>query len=137
MSKRPPARHPIQPLYRDKDNRVLFKSNAIVQHLLDHGGIDLNKLAVLDFTNEDRQQFAQLIGYSLSGYSDLSYVDADAYSVAEAVALGKKEDAARIAYLEGELYALRKALQGPMARLFGVHPDDLGSAPQTTTEASK
>jgi hypothetical protein len=38
---------------------------------------------MLPFSNEDRQQFAQLIGYSLGGYSELSYVDDDAYKAAE------------------------------------------------------
>ena len=31
----------------------------------------------MPFTREDRQQFAQLIGYSESGYHDLSYVSDD------------------------------------------------------------
>ena len=34
-------------------------------------------------------QLAQLIGYSLSGYSELSYVDDDSYGAAEKMAEGK------------------------------------------------
>ncbi len=68
-----PAPHPMQPLVLD-DGVVRFKSNAIVRFLLDHGGYDLNRLALLHFTDEDRAQFAQLIGYSVSGWGDLSYV---------------------------------------------------------------
>ncbi len=34
----------------------------------------MNDLAVKDFSDEDRCQFAQLIGYSISGYEELSYV---------------------------------------------------------------
>ena len=52
-----------------------FRENQVVRHLLDHGGIDMNALAVLDFSDEDRAQFAQLIGYSVSGFGDLSYAD--------------------------------------------------------------
>lgn len=33
----------------------------------------MNLLAAMEFTDEDRQQFAQLIGYSVSGYGELPY----------------------------------------------------------------
>lgn len=84
----------------------------------------MNDLADMDFTNEEWRQFAQLIGYSLSGYSELSYVDDAAYN--EAVSASKNKDPrdAKIAYLEGELKALREGLIKPMARLFEKHPDD-------------
>lgn len=73
------AKHPVQPLVRDKHKTLRFKQNAIVRFLLDNGPNDMNKLAVMPFTNEDRAQFAQLIGYSLSGYSELSYVSNKEY----------------------------------------------------------
>jgi hypothetical protein len=75
---------PMQPLYRDKRGVVRFRANAIVVYLLDHGGIDLNELAMLDFTDSDREQFAQLIGYSLDGFSKLSYVSDQTYETAAA-----------------------------------------------------
>ncbi len=117
--------HPIQPIEKDSAGVLRFKSNAIVVHLLENGGIDLNRVATLNVTKEDRQQFAQLIGYSLSGYGSLSYVDDDAYSVAVEISKGKNQHAARIAALTRELKAVRTALRAPMARLFGIHPDDL------------
>ena len=120
------TKHPIQPLAYDEKGVLRFKANAIVQYLLDNGGIDLNKIACLPFSKEDRQQFAQLIGYSLGGYSTLSYSDNQTCEAAEKIFNdGLCEDKARIAYLEGELKALRDALQVPMARLFEKHPDDL------------
>lgn len=76
--------YPMQPLYKDKDGIVRFKANTIVAYLLDNGGIDMNKLASLDFSAEDREQFAQLIGYSLRGFGELSYVTDETYSAAEA-----------------------------------------------------
>lgn len=118
-------KHPIQPLEKNADGVLCFKENAIVRHLWDKGGLDLNQIARLDFAAEDRQQFAQLIGYSLSGYGELSYVDDDAYGTAEETTRTKGSDKARIKYLERELKAVRAALRKPMARLFGVHPDDL------------
>lgn len=118
--------HPIQPLQYNDKGVLRFKANAIVQYLLDNGGIDLNKIACLDFSKEDRQQFAQLIGYSLSGYATLSYTDNASCEAAEKMFNeGLSECEARIAYLEGELKALRDALRLPMARLFEKHPDDL------------
>lgn len=118
--------HPMQPIEKDKYGELRFKENAIVRYLLDNGGIDLNKIAVMNFNDEDRQQFAQLIGYSLSGYSDLDYVSDYNYSVAVAIAEGGLDEKdARIAYLEQELNALRDSLRKPIARLFGIHPDDL------------
>ncbi len=118
--------HPIQPLAEDKSGVLRFKSNAIVEYLLENGRIDLNALAMLAFAPEDRQQFAQLIGYSLNGYGELSYVSDDAYGAAAKMAAeGLSEKDARIAHLEHELSFVRSALREPMARLFGVHPDDL------------
>lgn len=119
--------HPIQPLVKDAKGTLRFKANAIVQHLLDtHPTSNMNKLAILDFSDEDRQQFAQLIGYSLSGYGELGYVNDDAYGAAAKMAdEGLSEKDARIAHLEHELFMVRAALREPMARLFGVHPDDL------------
>src|SRR5882724_10867323 len=74
----PSAGHPMQPLETDAKGVLRFKKNAIVRFMLDTGrnlgAFDLNKLGVMEFSDADRQQFAQLIGYSLSGYSELSYV---------------------------------------------------------------
>lgn len=118
--------HPIQPLEKDAHGTLRFKANAIVEHLHKTAGVDMNDLAVLDFSDEDRQQFAQLIGYSLCGYGELGYVSEDVYGAAATMAEeGLTEKDARIAYLEGELLAVRSALREPMARLFSVHPDDL------------
>lgn len=72
-------RHPIQPIVRDRYCVKRFKENKIVVFLLDSGPFDMDALAAMNFSKEDRQQFAQLIGYSVSGYGDLSYVTRHAY----------------------------------------------------------
>lgn len=72
-----PAAHPMQPVYLDEAGVVRFRENAIVRTLLDYAsarGLSLNELAVMPFSAEDRMQLAQLIGYSVSGYGELSYV---------------------------------------------------------------
>lgn len=78
-----PAQHPVQPLITDEDGRLRFKQNAIVRYLLDAGPFDMNQLATLPVSREDRVQFAQLIGYSLSGFGELSYVTDEDYRAAQ------------------------------------------------------
>lgn len=121
-------RNPIQPLVEDEQGVIRFKENKIVSYLLDNGGIDMNQLAVKDFSEDDRRQFAQLIGYSLSGFGSLPYVNEDTYDAAERMLEdGQDEKEARLAQLENEISVLRRSLREPMARLFDVHPDDLRS----------
>jgi len=93
-------RPPMQLLALDLDGVLRFKANAIVRFLLDAGPFDMNQLALMNFEPEDREQFAQLIGYSLSGYGDLSYVSDGAYERAEraagdVLARGEGNDAER------------------------------------------
>lgn len=86
MSKKTIIKHPIQPLIMDKQGVLRFKKNAIVEFLLDRGGFDMNDLARMDFSKDDRAQFAQLIGYSFGGFSELSYVDNKTYVAAKEMA---------------------------------------------------
>lgn len=71
-------KNPMQPIIRDHNKVIRFKSNAIVEALLEHAHkgkkLDLNDIAWMEFSQDDRCQFAQLIGYSLDGYHELSYV---------------------------------------------------------------
>lgn len=70
------VRNPLQPIIVD-DTRAKFKDNEIVRDLLDFAserGMDLNTIAMGDYSQDDQEQFAQLIGYSLTGFHELSYV---------------------------------------------------------------
>lgn len=72
----PPDRVPMQPIVRDERGTIRFRANPLVRHLLtfaERHGCDMNTLAMVPCPQEDRAQFAQLIGYSVSGYGDLSY----------------------------------------------------------------
>ncbi len=82
----PKTTFPMQPLVRDQNGVVRFKANAIVLALLDGGPFDMNKLATMGFSDEDRAQFAQLIGYSVAGWGDLSYVTPEQAGAADAAA---------------------------------------------------
>jgi len=123
-------RNPIQPIGLDGKGVMRFKENAIVRHLLDsHPSCDMNQIARLEFTGDDRRQFAQLIGYSLHGYGELlSYVGDEDYSAAAHMAAGMDEKDARIAALEQRLGELREAagsIQRSIAAFLEIHPDDL------------
>lgn len=85
--------------------RVCFKRNAIVDFLHEHGGYDMNALARMDFTDEDRAQFAQLIGYSVSGWGELSYVPLKVARIAD-------EIADRLAEQEPLLVAAKRLTKG-------------------------
>lgn len=120
-------KHPIQRITIDKHGKPRFVENPIVRYILDNGGIGLNNIARQGFDPEDRQQFAQLIGYSLGGYSELSYVTDEALNAAEATfEKGETAEHAMIRTLEQKLKILRTGLRGPVAELYGIHPDDLG-----------
>ena len=121
--------HPMQPIEPDTDGVDRFRANAIVRAFLDEatkaGILDLNKIACMDFSDEDRRQFAQLIGYSVGGYGELSYVSDPDYAAAFAKSCGKDERDARIEHLESLLETLRQGLKEPIAALYEKHPDDL------------
>jgi hypothetical protein len=67
---KPAARHPIQPVVLDEHGTARFKENSIVRWLATN---KLNELGNMEFPREDREQLAQLIGYSVSGFGELSY----------------------------------------------------------------
>lgn len=123
MSKKQEARHPIQPLVRDKQGVIRFKANAIVRHLLDNYKLGtLNELARQEFPDEDWQQFWQLIGYS---HANIPKVSDEVWQAADAMyKAGISELEARNNHLRDELDSLRSTLREPMARLYSKHPDD-------------
>lgn len=69
-------KHPMQPIILDDDGVPRFKANPIIRFLLDMGPFDLNKLNIVagtaNWTREDLSQFYQLIGYSVSGFGEIS-----------------------------------------------------------------
>lgn len=129
-----PPKPPMQPLYIDKFGRPAFRENAIVDRLLEiasQHGFSLNEIVSLTYANrfspEDLVQLYQLIGYSLDGYAELSFIPDDEYKAAAEMAENPDIDErdARIATLTAELEALREGMRDAVARLYGIHPDDL------------
>lgn len=84
------ANHPMQPVELI-DGIARFKQNKIVRRLLDvasEHGLSLNEIASEagrgKFSREDQEQLAQLIGYSVSGAGDLSYMGGTLIAAADA-----------------------------------------------------
>ena len=71
---------PIQPIVKAKDGCIRFKENRIVSAFWEAAGegrkLTLNDIAIKvhmkEFTRAELMQFNMLIGYSVSGFGDLS-----------------------------------------------------------------
>lgn len=103
---------PMQPIVKDPHGVLRFRANAIIRYIVDHAGdvvhpgapvidpdtgrpyhqgtLDLDKLMMRNFSQEDREQFAQLMGYSITGYHELSFVSDE--SAARASTLARAVD---------------------------------------------
>jgi len=121
-------KHPMQKIVM-VSNVHRFVQNSIVRHLLEVStnlGFGLNELAIVDFSQDDWEQFYQLIGYSLSGYSELSKVSEESYLMAEALSQSDEPaETIQLRVLSDRMRDLKEALRGPIAELYGIHPDDL------------
>jgi hypothetical protein len=91
------ARHPMQPVYRDQDGRVRFHKNGIIRRLVDTKVISLNMISQWHGTypgisQDDVDQFWQLLGYSVGGYSELEFISDEAVKTAESVAAAMEKE---------------------------------------------
>ena len=84
-------KHPMQPIGWDETEKVIrFKKNKIVRFLLNEGPFDLNQLSRMNsdgmFDEGDYTHLMQLIGYSVSGYGELSTSPEDIVKRADIIA---------------------------------------------------
>lgn len=84
--------HPDQPIYLDVDDAPRFKRNAIVRFLQRRGGYEFDTLHDMNFSTEDWAQFMQLLGYSVCGYGELSFIPSDKIEHADAEAERRKQE---------------------------------------------
>lgn len=96
-------KHPMQPIVLDEHNVVRFKGNKIVEFILENaekcvssnpyhrGKLDLSFIASMKFPQEDVEQFWQLLGYSVSGYGELSFISPATVNTADAIAAELRE----------------------------------------------
>lgn len=87
-------KHPRQTIGWDDNNVIRFKENKIINWMLDQGRagneFNLNTIALKahlgEFSIGDATQFWQLLGYSVSGYGDLSLIPAEEVEACDAEA---------------------------------------------------
>ena len=122
-------KHPMQPIVKDEHNVYRFKKNKIVSYLIDNGSIDMNAIAALPFEQNDREQFAQLIGYSVSGYGDLNYASEESVAVAHQMCLPennqKTEIELRNEYLNTELQKIKDAVAQAIKKCYNIDITEL------------
>ena len=116
------------PPYRNMVAR--FRPTKLVQYLLDRNGkIGLNELAIYsqthDVSADDQMQFAMLIGYSVGGFGDLSYVDDE--TRAEAVARGNVALVAVLPYANEEARDAAKGIAEAALVQVQAHEQDLSA----------
>ncbi len=108
------TKHPIQPIEADEHGRMRFKENKIISDAVAEERIDLNAIARRGYSDEDRAQLSMLIGYSVSGFGELSHVPRDLVALVDEHALYPTEKPVeltlqdRVTYLEDELTRLRE-----------------------------
>lgn len=94
------AKLPMQPLHRDSHGTIRFVENRIVRDLYDAakaaGVMDMNSICIDahkgKYTDQEQMQFAQLIGYSLCGFEELSYASDEVVNQAHQSYLNSKDD---------------------------------------------
>lgn len=79
------TKHPMQPIVL-VDGIARFKDNRLVRFLIDQYGLNQLHMRCSDATQDDWNQLAQLIGYSVSGFGDLSYADHETVAKADKIA---------------------------------------------------
>lgn len=113
-------KHPMQKIAPDDKGVVRFVKNQIVADLLnwvsDERGLNLNTIARGNYDIDDREQFYQLIGYSVGGCP----LREETREAARWVAEGKDEAAARIEALEGMLAAAREGVRMAADAIGGI-----------------
>ena len=86
--------HPMQPILLDQRGKARFRSNPLVEWILEENRegrvVDLNRIAKEGWrdlwTDEDYAHFIQLLGYSISGFAEVGGVSDELYSRASRAA---------------------------------------------------
>lgn len=105
------VKHPFQPLYLDDHGTLRFKPNKIINYLFETRKLDLNAIASMPFPVEDREQIAQMLGYSHSGFGDLSYVTNETWYASRNASKFDSSLQARYNAVCNELAELKKTIK--------------------------
>ena len=102
-------KHPMQYIVNHR-----FVENKLISKLVDE--IGLNRIAAMDYEDDDYDQMLQLIGYSTSG---IPYRDESKYKITDEGSSKPEE------VFEQEIKQLKKKMAPIMAEFFNIHEDDL------------
>jgi hypothetical protein len=67
-------KQPMQPIVVADDGVVRFQANKVIEWIVDSGKVSLDDVAMLKVPVGDKEQFWQMLGYSVSGYGGLLFV---------------------------------------------------------------
>lgn len=113
--------HPIQPLLQDEDGTVYFKENSVVTYLWIYSRLKIADITKQGFSQEDKEQFAQLIGFNIDRFSELDCASQEVIHAANRMFIdGDDERDARINDLTGRQTELKEGLVEVVRLLFGV-----------------
>ena len=70
----------------DVNGVIRFKRNAVVRWLFEQGHFNLNRIPVDELPLEDVEEFWQMLGYSVSGYGELSFIRPETVAEADGAA---------------------------------------------------
>ena len=70
----------------DVNGVIRFKQNAVIRWLFEQGHLNLNRIPVDELPLEDVEEFWQMLGYSVSGYGELSFIRPETVAEADEVA---------------------------------------------------
>lgn len=81
---------PMQPIAWDGKGVIRFQDNKVITMLLEAGVLNLNSIAgqciEKKIPRADQMQFWQMLGYSVSGFGDLSFATKEMVAAADEIA---------------------------------------------------
>jgi hypothetical protein len=112
-------KQPMQPIVLDEDGVPRFQENKVITFLFETGKLDLNMLSVMVangvIPTEDYSQITQMLGYSVSGWGDLSNSPSEdvtkADFEADLILKGQKKEYVEAAQSMTRMTELQEALQ--------------------------
>ena len=124
-------KHPMQAIVYDEHRTARFVSNPIVNYLLEKGPFDMNQLSRKfggEVHREDQMQFAQLIGYSVSGFGGLPYADEATIAMADKIV-------EKLTTPEESVIAAARSAVFELERLRDYHNENFANVTGTVDEA--
>jgi len=76
-------KHPMQPIFLDEQGVARFKENPIIRFLLNEAHANISHVVNSGFSQEDIDQFTQLLGCSVCAFGDYGFASKKAVKKAD------------------------------------------------------